>query len=85
MSSKTRVSAHIAASTKRELDEYANGHGLKQGVVIEAALRHHLRALRELPAEVIIPPRLVVSRDSGERIEKPGKPTKALGDLFRKK
>ena len=89
MSSQTQVSAHIEASTKRELDEYAEAHGLKQGFLIEEALRHHLRALRELPADVIIPPRLVVSRESGERIlariERPGKPTKALRDLFRKK
>jgi hypothetical protein len=89
MSSHTQVSAHITASTKRELDEYAEAHGLKQGYLIEEALRHHLSALRELPADVIIPSRVVVSRESGERIlarlAKPGKPTKALRDLFRKR
>ena len=89
MSSHTQVSAHIAASTKRELDEYAEAHGLKQGYLIEEALRHHLRALRELPADVIIPSRVVVTRESGERIlerlAKPGKPTKALRELFRKR
>lgn len=89
MSSKTQVSAHIDASTKRELDEYAEAHGLKQGYLVEEALRHHLRALRELPADVIIPTRVVVTRESGERIlerlKRPGKPTKALRELFRKR
>lgn len=89
MSSQTQVSAHIAASTKHELDEYAEAHGLKQGYLIEEALRHHLRALRELPADVIIPTRLVVTRESGARvlarIAKPGKPTAALRKLFRKR
>lgn len=89
MNSQTQVSAHIAASTKRELDEYAEAHGLKQGYLVEEALRHHLRALRELPADVIIPTRIVVTRESGarilERIAKPGKPTKALRNLFGKR
>jgi uncharacterized protein (DUF1778 family) len=89
MSSTTQISAHVAASTKRELDEYAEAHGLKQGFLVEEALRHHLRALRELPADVIIPTRIVVTRESGERVlarlARPGKPTKALRELFRKR
>ena len=89
MSSQTQISAHVAASTKRELDEYAEAHGVKQGFLVEEALRHHLRALRELPADVIIPTRIVVTRQSGERIlerlAKPGKPTKALRELFKRR
>ena len=89
MSSQTQISAHVAASTKRELDAYAEAHGLKQGFLVEEALRHHLRALRELPDDVIIPTRIVVTRESGERIlerlAKPGKPTKALKALFKKR
>ena len=88
MRAYTQVSTTIATSTKRELDEYADAHGLKQGYLIEEALRHHLSALRELPADVIIPPRVVVTRESGqrvlERLEKPGKAPKALRELFRK-
>ncbi len=89
MTTQTQISAHVDASTKRELDEYAEAHGLKQGFLVEQALRHHLRALRELPADVIIPTRIVVTRESGERIverlAKPGKPTKALKALFKKR
>lgn len=79
----------MTASTKRELAEYAESHGLKQGFLVEEALRHHLRALRELPADVIIPTRIVVTQESGERmlarLKKPGKPTKALRELFRRR
>ena len=50
--------------------------------MIEDALLHHLNALDALPADIIVPPRMVVSRESGEqmlkRIASPAKPTKAL-------
>jgi hypothetical protein len=54
MTSQTQISAYVAASTKRELDAYAEAHGLKQGFLVEEALRHHLRALRELPDDVTL-------------------------------
>lgn len=89
MTSQTQISAHVATTTKQELDAYAEAHGVKQGFLIEEALRHHLRALRELPNDAIIPTRIVVTRESGERVlqrlAKPGKPTKALKALFKKR
>ena len=49
------------------------------------ALRHHLQALQELPADIMVYPRIVVSRRSGddilERLESP-KPAKKLRDLM---
>jgi hypothetical protein len=73
-SGQTRISAFISDSTKEAFESYADAHGLKKAHLIEEALLHHLQALRELP-DVIIPARLVVSRESGEealaRIEKP--------------
>jgi hypothetical protein len=57
------------------LEKYAEAQGVKKAFVIEEALLHHLQALNELPADIVIPPRLIVSRTSGERvlerIEKP--------------
>jgi len=45
---------------------------------------HYLQALRELPADIIIPPRITVTKKSFEKIveliNKPRKPTKALRD-----
>jgi len=85
----TQISAHIAETTSSELDQYVEARGLKKGYVIEQAIRHHLRALRELPSDVIVPPRLVVSAATAEhladRMESPRKPTPAMSALFRKK
>jgi hypothetical protein len=86
--SETQISAYISDSTRRLVEEYAEAHGVKKGFLIEEALLHHLQALRELPADVLIPPRLVVSAETGERllarVRKPRRPTKAMRDLFRK-
>lgn len=85
----TQISAHISETTSSELDRYVDARGLKKGYVIEQALRHHLRALRDLPPDVIIPPQLVVSTETLEHlaalIEKPPKPTPAMRALFQKK
>ena len=85
--SQTQISAHISQETKELLERYARAHGVKKGYLVERALLHHLQALRELPADVIIPPRIVVSRASGDlildRIEKPPAPTPAMKRLMR--
>lgn len=89
MSDETQISAHVSVSTKKQLEEYAQAHGLKQGRLIEEALLHHLQALRELPADVLVPTRIVVSRKSGElileRLRNPRPPTKKMRKLFEKK
>lgn len=88
MAEQTQISAFISGSTKALVEEYAEAHGVKKAHLVEEALLHHLQALRELPADVIIPAHVVIDRDSGdrvlERIEKPRKPTKAMRELFRK-
>lgn len=87
--STTQISAHISETTSSELDRYVDARGLKMGNVVEQALRHHLRALRELSAEVIVPPQLVVSAATAEhlagRLDRPRKPTRAMRALFAKK
>ena len=84
-----QISAFISEETLLELERYTDARGLEKGYVIEQALRHHLRALRELPADVIIPARLVVSAKTGrhlaERMKKPRKPTPAMRALLAKK
>ena len=85
----TQISAHISDATASELDRYVDARGLKKGFVVEQALRHHLRALRELPADVVIPPQLVVTPEVGatlaDRMTKPRRPTAAMRALFAKK
>jgi hypothetical protein len=68
------------------VERYAGAHGVKKGALVEQALLHHLQALRELPADIIIPPRLELSEDSfakvAELAAKPRKPTKAMRALI---
>jgi len=82
----TQISAYISDATKDLVERYAETHGVKKGRLVEEALLHHLRALRELPADVIIPPRLMLSAESFRRIGKlvahPRTPTKALRQLM---
>jgi hypothetical protein len=83
---ETQISAHISADTKEQLERYAQRRGIKKGALVEQALLHHLQALRELPADLIIPPRLELSKTSFDQAAqlsaKPRKPTKALRELM---
>jgi hypothetical protein len=82
-----QISAEISQGTKKLLERYSCAHGVKKKFLIERALLHHLQALEELPAGVIIPPRLVVSAASGrkmaELISKKQTPTSKLVELMR--
>jgi hypothetical protein len=81
----TQISAYVS-DTKELVERYVEAHGVKKGRLIEEALLHHLQALRELPADLIIPPRIVVEQETFERVaeltDRPRKPTKALRELM---
>jgi hypothetical protein len=81
----TQISAFISKETRQLVERYAGAHGVKKGALVEQALLHHLQALRELPADIIIPPRLELSEASFERAAgltaKPRKPSKAMHEL----
>jgi hypothetical protein len=64
----TQISANISPETRDRLERYVRSRGLKKGFVIEQALLHHLSALAELPDEVVIPPRLTVTGEAGDRV-----------------
>jgi hypothetical protein len=68
------------------LEQHVKATGVKKGHLIESALRYHLRALHDLPADVLVPPRLVLSRRTFEqvveRLRSPGQPTRELRDLL---
>ena len=82
----SQISAVISETTKELMERHVRATGVKKGHLVEQALRHHLQALQELPADVIVHPRLVVTRKSGaallKEIEK-AEPTEALRDLLR--
>ena len=81
-----QISAYISEATKKQVERYAEAHGVKKGHIVEEALLHHLQALRELPADIVIPPRITVTSESfahvAELIDKPREPTQALRDLM---
>ena len=86
MEKETQISALVSRTTRELLERHVRATGVKKGHLVEQALRHHLQALQELPADVIVHPKLVVTRRSGRAILKQmrtGKPIKALRDLMR--
>lgn len=86
MEKETQISAVVSSTTKALLEHHVRATGVKKGHLVEQALRHHLQALQELPADIVIHPKLVVTRKSAEAILKQiqtGKPTEALRRLMR--
>ena len=87
MPTTTQVSAYISEETKAEVEAYVKRHGVKKAYLIEEALQHHLQALREIPEDLIIPSRLVLTGEAmakiAECITEEQEPTEALKALFR--
>jgi uncharacterized protein (DUF1778 family) len=65
---QVQISAVVSDETRALLDEVTEARGLKKGHVIEEALLHYLRALRELPSDVIVPSRLVLTEASAREV-----------------
>jgi hypothetical protein len=86
MTTPTQISASISAETRELLERYVAAHGVKKSHLIETALLHHLSVLDAIPADLVIPPVIHVSRETGktilERIEDPAPPTAAMQELF---
>jgi hypothetical protein len=82
----TQISANISPETRDRLERYVRARGMKKGFVIEQALLHHLQAISEIPEDIVIPPRLVVTAASGERLLERLKsqevPNRAMCELF---
>lgn len=87
MEKETQISAAISPATRLLLEKHVKATGTKKGHLVEQALLYHLRALDALPADVIVPPRIVISRRSFdgivERLTNPPRPTKKLRDLMK--
>lgn len=82
----TQISAHVPRSLKERIERYVRSSGVTRTHLIEQALLHHLQALEELPADAIVPARLVLSDESADRVrdrvEKAPAPTEAMRRLF---
>lgn len=83
---QSQISAYISPNTRQMVDQYARANGVKKGFLIESALLHHLQALQELPADIIIPPEIVVTLESGkfilDQLENRPEPNEAMMALF---
>lgn len=83
---ETQISAFVSATTKEQIESYTRATGVKKSHLVEEAIQHHLIALRELPADIILHPRLVVSARSGrelsDRLRRKPKPTVKLRALM---
>jgi len=80
----TQISAFVSSETKELIERYTRSTGVKKNHLVEEALRHHLQALRELPADIVVRPRLVVSLETGRALVKQrgAKPTAKLRALM---
>ena len=68
MNKETQISALISDETRDMVERHVRATGVKKGWLIEQALRHHLQALHELPAEFIVPVRVTLTPASGEAL-----------------
>jgi antitoxin component of RelBE/YafQ-DinJ toxin-antitoxin module len=82
----TRVSAYISDETKAEVDAFVKRYGITKARLIEEAFQHHLQSLREIPSDLVVPSRLVVTEDSMKRVAarlaSDEQPTPALRELM---
>ena len=87
MTTTTQISAYISEETKAEIEAYVKQRGVKKAYLIEEALQHHLQALREIPEDLIISSRLVLTSEAmaetAKRIAQDDQPTGDLKALFR--
>lgn len=86
MERETQISAVVSRATSELLERHVRATGVKKGHLVEQALRHHLQALQELPADVVAHPKIVVTRRSGDAILRQmesGKSPAALRRLLR--
>lgn len=83
----SQISAFISDETQAQIEAYVKRHGVKKAFLIEEALQHHLQALRELPADVLIPARITLTAAGlagvAEQLEADDKPCEALRALMR--
>jgi predicted DNA-binding protein len=82
----TQISAHISMDTKDKLERRVRATGVTRARLIEDALLHHLQALEELPLDVVVPARAVLSAESAAKVRDltthPPAPTDAMKRLF---
>ncbi|MFA5843212.1 MAG: hypothetical protein WC971_00070 [Coriobacteriia bacterium] len=89
MTDYVQISAQISEATRSRLDQYARETGMKKSRLVEDAIQAHLDTLDSVPAEYVVPARVVVDAQTWDwildEIENPGEPTPALRELMRRR
>ena len=87
MSTTKQISAFISEETRAQVETYVKRRGVKKAHLIEEALQHHLQALRAIPEDIVIPARLVLTKEAlsqvADRITGDEQVTEHLKALFR--
>ena len=83
MERETQISAVVSRTTSELLERHVRATGVKKGHLVEQALRHHLQALQELPADAVAHPKIVVTKRSGNAILRQMESGKSLAALRR--
>lgn len=87
MSATKQISAFISEETRIQVETYVKRHGVKKAYLVEEALQHHLQALRAIPEDVVIPARLILTKEAlsqvADRITGDEQATESLQALFR--
>lgn len=87
MSATKQISAFISEETRAQVEAYVKRRGVKKAYLVEEALQHHLQALRAIPEDVVIPARLVLTKEAlsqlADRITGDEQATESLKALFR--
>ncbi len=87
MSATKQISAFISEETRAQVETYVKRHGVKKAYLVEEALQHHLQALRAIPEDIVIPVRLILTKEAlsqvADRISGDEQATESLQALFR--
>jgi hypothetical protein len=86
VNSTRQISAHISIDKGELLERYVARHGVKKSHLIEIAILHYLSSREAIPTDLVIPPIIEVSRETGLKIlaaiEKPKPATTSMRALF---
>ncbi len=84
---EVQISGFVPEDVRDDLERLVKARGLKKSFVLTQALRHHLRALREIPEEFIIPATIVLTnksfKDLLRQLKSRTRPTAKLRKLMR--
>jgi len=82
----TQISAFISEETKQHVEDYTKRRGIKKAYLIEQALLHYLQALEEIPEDIFVPARLILTPESmkhvADRIAADEEPAEELKKLM---